>query len=55
MAINTNLKSLTPRREAYKRTVTLISSGYYAPQSFPGGQVVVFPWDSLPYGRPPRR
>lgn len=44
--INTNLKSLTPRREAYKRTITLVSGGYYAPKAFPNGQITVFPWDS---------
>lgn len=46
MAIKTNLTSLTPRREAYKREVTLVSGGYYAPQAFPGGKIIVYPWDS---------
>lgn len=46
MAINTNLKSLTPRREAYKQVITLVSGGFYAPQALPGGQVTVYPWDT---------
>jgi hypothetical protein len=46
MAINTNLKSLTPRREAYKRGITLVSGGFYAPQALPGGQITVYPWDT---------
>jgi hypothetical protein len=46
MAIRTNLKSLTPRREAYKREITLVSGGFYNPQAFPGGKVTVYPWDS---------
>ncbi|MGV0949190.1 MAG: hypothetical protein ACOYB3_00865 [Azonexus sp.] len=46
MAINTNLKSLTPRREAYKRVITLVSGGFYAPQALPGGQITVYPWDT---------
>lgn len=46
MAIKTNLTSLTPRREVYKRVITLVSGGYYAPQAFPGGKVTVYPWDS---------
>lgn len=46
MAISTNLKSLTPRREAYKREITLVSGGFYAKQAFPGGKVTVYPWDT---------
>lgn len=46
MAINTNLKSLTPRREAYKREITLVSGGFYAKQAFPEGKVTVYPWDT---------
>ena len=46
MGIQTNLKSLTPRREAYKREITLVSGGYYAPKSFPDGKVTVYPWDA---------
>lgn len=46
MAINTNLKSLTPRREAYKRVITLVSGGFYAPEKLPGGQITVYPWDT---------
>jgi hypothetical protein len=44
--IKTNLKSLTPRREAFKRQITLPSHGFSAPQAWPNGQIYVFPWDS---------
>jgi len=46
MAIVTNLKSLTPRREVYKREITLVSSGFYNQKAFPGGKITVYPWDS---------
>jgi hypothetical protein len=46
MAIKTNLKSLQPRREHFKREITLLSGGYYNPAAFPGGKVTVYPWDS---------
>jgi hypothetical protein len=44
--IKTNLKSLQPRREHFKREITLISSGYYNRTAFPNGKVTVYPWDS---------
>lgn len=46
MAIQTNLTSLTPRREAYKRDINLVSGGFYARTAFPGGKVTVYPWDT---------
>ena len=46
MPIHTNLKSLTPRREAYKREITLLSKGYTNPTAWPAGQLTVFPWDN---------
>lgn len=46
MAIRTNLKSLVPRREQFKREITLISGGYYNQKAFPGGKITVYPWDS---------
>ena len=46
MAIHTNLKSLTPRRENFKREVTLISGGFYDRKALPGGKITVYPWDS---------
>lgn len=46
MPIQTNLKDLTPRREKFKRTVTLLSKGYSNPNAWPGGKLVVFPWDN---------
>lgn len=47
MAIVTNLKSLKPRKEAYKREVTLVSSGFYNQKAFPGGKITVYPWDNV--------
>lgn len=46
MPIKTNMKSLQPRRQAYKREVTLLSKGFSAPRAWPGGKLTVFPWDS---------
>jgi hypothetical protein len=46
MAIRTNLKSLTPRRQAYKQEITLLSHGYSNPQAWPDGKLTVFPWDN---------
>jgi len=46
MAIKTKLASLTPARERCKRTITLLSHGYYAKTAFPNGDIEVFPWDS---------
>ena len=46
MSINTNLKSLTPRREAYKKQINLVSGGFYNPTAFPAGLITVYPWDS---------
>lgn len=46
MPIKTNLKSMTPRRQAFKKTVALPSHGFSNPQAWPDGQIVVYPWDS---------
>lgn len=46
MAINTNLKSLVPRRETFKRRVRLVSGAYYDRKAFPTGEITVYPWDS---------
>ena len=46
MAIKTNMKSLVPRREAYKREIILLSKGFTNRTAWPGGKMVVFPWDS---------
>lgn len=46
MAINSNQKSRVPRREAFKREITLISRGYSNPVAWPGGKITVYPWDS---------
>lgn len=46
MAIKTNLKSLAPRREQYKREIKLLSGGYSCPTAWPDGRLTVYPWDS---------
>jgi hypothetical protein len=46
MPIKTNMKSLLPRKQAYKREITLLSKGYSAPKSWPDGKITVYPWDS---------
>jgi hypothetical protein len=46
MAIKTNMKSLQPRRQVYKREIQLLSRGFSAPQAWPDGKITVFPWDS---------
>jgi hypothetical protein len=46
MPIKTNMTSLQPRRQAYKREITLLSKGFSAPKAWPGGKITVYPWDS---------
>lgn len=46
MPIKTNMKSLQPRKQAYKKEITLLSKGFSAPKQWPGGKITVFPWDS---------
>src|SRR5574337_1222629 len=45
MPIKTNLKSLTPRRQIYKREIQLLSHGFSNPTAWPDGKLTVFPWD----------
>ena len=46
MAIKTNLKSMAPRREAFKRELVLMSKGAGNRLAWPGGKITVYPWDS---------
>lgn len=46
MALKTNLKSLAPRREAFKKELILLSKGAGNRQAWPGGKLTVYPWDS---------
>lgn len=46
MPIKTHLKSLTPRRQQYKKEITLLSHGYSNPQAWPNGKLTVYPWDN---------
>lgn len=45
MPIKTNLKTLAPRRQTYKREIQLLSHGYNDPAAWPDGKLTVFPWD----------
>jgi len=45
MAIKTNLKDLTPRREKFAKKIALLSGGYSCPEAFPNGEITVYPWD----------
>jgi hypothetical protein len=45
MPIKSNLQSLAPAREKFKKEITLLSRGYSMPDKIPGGKVTVFPWD----------
>jgi len=46
MPIKTNLKSMTPRRQQYKREITLLSHGYSNPTAWPDGKITIYPWDN---------
>lgn len=46
MPIKTNMKSLIPRRQAFKREITLLSHGFSNRTAWPGGKITVYPWDS---------
>jgi hypothetical protein len=45
MPIKSNLQSLAPAREKFKKEIVLLSHGYSMPDKLPGGKVVVYPWD----------
>lgn len=44
MPIKTNLPNLSPARERFKTTITLPSGGYVDAESFPDGNITVYPW-----------
>jgi hypothetical protein len=46
MPIKTNMKSLQPRRQVYKRELNLLSKGFSAPKAWPEGKITIYPWDS---------
>ncbi len=46
MALNTNLKSLAPRRQTYQKRIKLPSNGLGNPKAWPDGSITVYPWDS---------
>lgn len=37
---------MTPRRQQYKREITLLSHGYNNQTAWPDGRITVYPWDS---------
>lgn len=43
--IKTNLQSLVPAREKFKRDITLLSHGYSMPDVIPDGKITIYPWD----------
>jgi hypothetical protein len=45
MAINTNLKDLTPASQRFKQEIILPSGGFSNPTAFPQGKLTVYPWD----------
>ncbi len=47
MPIKSNLKSMAPRRQQYKREITLLSHGYNNQTAWPGGRIMVYPWDNV--------
>jgi len=46
MAIRTNMTSLAPRREQFKKVITLLSGGAGDRIAWKDGKLTVFPWDS---------
>ena len=40
------MTDLTPRRQQYKKTITLMSHGFSNRQAWPDGQLTVYPWDT---------
>jgi hypothetical protein len=45
MAIITNLKTLAPARDRFKREIVLLSHGFSMREQLPGGKITVYPWD----------
>lgn len=43
--IKSNIKNMTPSRQAYRQEITLLSGGYVNPTAFPDGKITVYPWD----------
>jgi len=46
MPIKSNVTDRRPRREKFKKEITLVSGGFVKPDAFPGGKITVYPWDS---------
>jgi len=46
MPFQSKLKDLRPRRLQFQKRITLLSHGFTKPDSFPNGEITVFPWDT---------
>jgi hypothetical protein len=46
MPIKTNITNKTPRRQLFKKEITLMSRGFSNPAAWPGGKLTVYPWDT---------
>ena len=46
MPIKTNLPSLKPRRQTFRKEITLPSRGFTNPTAWPDGKLIVYPWDA---------
>lgn len=46
MTIKTNMSTMTPRRQQFKREIILLSHGFSNKAAWPDGKITVYPWDS---------
>jgi hypothetical protein len=46
MSFQSNMKSLQPRRLQFQKKIKLLSGGFARPESFPNGEITVYPWDA---------
>ncbi len=46
MAFQSRMKSMQPRRLQFQKKIKLLSGGYVRPESFPNGEITVYPWDA---------
>jgi hypothetical protein len=45
MPIKTNLQSMVPAKDKFKKEIVLLSHGYSMPTLIPNGRITVYPWD----------
>lgn len=46
MPFQSKLTNLASRREKFQKRITLLSGGFARPESFPKGEITVYPWDT---------